>query len=108
MRVCESHPLGGQLIDVWSRDLSPVGIVALHISVAKVIGINDDYVREARGLAKCFRYQADKSESNASEMEMGDDQAYFSILGTVPVPPFLPQPFAGRLACLLHIPLPSR
>ncbi len=45
MPVGEPHPLRGQPINVRRRDLAPLRVVAPHISVAEIVGQNDDDVR---------------------------------------------------------------
>ena len=44
MRVREPHPLRSQFVDVRSWYLAPYRVVTLHVSIAEVVGINDEDV----------------------------------------------------------------
>ncbi len=44
MRICESHSLCAEFVDVRRRDLSTPGVVALHIAVAEVVGEDDENI----------------------------------------------------------------
>ena len=51
MRVGETHPFGGKLIDEWGPDLG-VWVVATGVSISEVIGKDVDDVRVGRCLQR--------------------------------------------------------
>ena len=44
MPIRETHALRGELVDVRRRNLAALGIVALHIAVAEIVGENHEDV----------------------------------------------------------------
>ena len=40
MPIGEPHALRSELVDVWRGNLTTLGVVALHIAVAEVVGEN--------------------------------------------------------------------
>ena len=65
MAVRELHPLFRQAINVGSRDLTPLRIVALHIPVTEVIGIEDDDV----GLCRSRDAESPSEQQDGEEKE---------------------------------------
>ena len=48
MGVGETHPLRRQPVDVRRGDLAAIRVVALHVAVAEIIGVDDDDVGPCR------------------------------------------------------------
>ena len=49
MSVRETHSLGGKPVHVRRRNFAALGVIGLHVSIAKVVGQDDEYVGAMRG-----------------------------------------------------------
>jgi hypothetical protein len=57
MPVREAHALGGEAVEVWRGDLTPRWIIGAYISVAEVVGEDDEDVRRPVGGEQSDREQ---------------------------------------------------
>ena len=64
MTIRKAHPLCGQPVDIWRRNLAAIRIVTGDIAKAEVVGVEDDDV----GIGRC-RIEVDR-ESSRKEQQL--------------------------------------
>ena len=66
MRIGESHPLAGKLVEMRRGDFR-IRILNTEITVAHIIGVNDDDVRAISGGGTGDQQDSEKESANESE-----------------------------------------